>query len=224
MYLKQTNPLEQCQLKFASDEKGEFDGYASAFNSNDKVNDTILPGAFDNSLSSGRVIKMFINHNSAAIPVGDWMQLSEDNYGLSAKGKIDLDHQDGKTLYSAMKRGAMDGLSIGFTMKDGDFEMKDDGGRIIKNAELMEISVVNFPCEGQARISAVKADLAGIASLKDCENYLRDVGGFSRSMATAMVSHIIKVSRGEPEAKDNEITRILSAEMREVINSLKKKL
>ena len=224
MYLKRVNALETCQLKFASEGTGEFEGYASVYHSNDAVNDTIVPGAFSKSLESGRNIKLFQNHKQHEVPVGDWISLTEDSRGLRAVGKIDLNHKDGPTVYSALKRGAMDGLSVGFTMADDDFEMKNDGGRIIKNLDLMEISVVNFPCEGQARISAVKADLAALCSLSDCEDYLRDAGGFSKSMATALVSHILKVSRGEPEAKDNEITRILGAEMRDVINSLKNRL
>lgn len=224
MYQKAYSPLERCQLKFASNEgsEGEFEGYATVYGSNDQVNDTIAKGAFDESLD--KVIKMFINHDSSQIPVGDWTGFKDDGQGLVAQGKIDLNHKDGPTAHSALKRGAIDGLSVGFTMEKDGFEEKSDGGRIIHKANLMEISLVNFPCEGKARIMAVKADIAGLSGLKDCENYLRDVGGFSKSMATALVSHIVRVSRGEPEAKNDEITRILSSEMLGVINSLKNKL
>ena len=224
MFHKTTNPLEQCQLKLASENTGEFEGYASVFNSVDAVGDTIHPGAFKKSLLAERMIKMFLNHDQRAIPIGDWVQLNEDGHGLFAKGRIDLNHKDGPSAYSALKRGAMDGISIGFTMKSDDFESKDDGGRVIKNLELMECSIVNFPCETQARISAVKADLVGLSSLKDFENYLRDVGGFSKSMATALVSQIVKSSRGEPVTDKNQITEQLSAQALDVINSLKDKI
>jgi len=224
MYNKQITPMAVCQLKFAEGDQGMFSGYASVYGHVDSVKDTIAPGAFAESLESGKNIKMFVNHDSHAVPIGDWETMKEDNHGLYAEGRIDLNHKDGPTVYSALKRGAMDGLSIGFTMDTEDFDVKEDGGRIIKNANLMEVSLVNFPCEGKARIMAVKADLAVLSSLKDCEDYLREAGGFSKSMATALVSHILKVSRGEPEAKDNEITRILGAEMRDVINSLKNRL
>jgi HK97 family phage prohead protease len=221
MFLKLTNLLESCQLKFSSDEKGEFEGYASVFNANDAVNDTIAPGAFEKSLAKGRFPKMFVNHKQHEVPVGDWLELYEDSKGLMGRGKIDLNHKDGPTVYSALKRGAMDGISIGFTMDADDFEAKSDGGRLIKNLDLMECSIVSFPCEGQARISAVKADLAGLTSLSDFENYLRDAGGFSKSMAVSLVSQIVKASRSDSEAEEQRIAGELNAKALKIIQSLK---
>lgn len=221
MFLKATTPLESCQLKFDSKEEGIFHGYASVNNSNDAVNDTIAPGAFEKTLMSGAMPKMFVNHQQHEVPVGDWLEMKEDSVGLYAVGKIDFNHRDGKTVYSALKRGAMDGMSIGFTMGSDDFEEKSDGGRLIKNLNLMECSIVSFPCEGKARISAVKADLAGLSSLSDFEHYLRDVGGFSKSMATALVSQIVQASRSESVTEKNQITEKLSAQALEIINSLK---
>lgn len=198
MFHKQINPLEQCQLKFSSEEKGLFEGYASVFNSVDQVGDTIEKGAFDESLESGRTIKMFVNHKQHDVPVGDWLELKADDHGLRSVGKIDLNHKDGPTVYSALKRGAMDGESIGFTMKDGDYEEKAEG-RIIKNMRLMEISLVNFPCEGQAIVSAVKADILVLPTLSDCETYLRDVCGLSKSLAKTLISQIRKCAQSDAE-------------------------
>ena len=194
--------INECQIKFASDDAtGEFEGYASVFNSNDAVNDTIAPGAFKNSLTNLRTPSMFINHDHSGIPVGDWKALSEDDYGLKAVGQIDLNHKEGPSLYSAMKRGAMDGLSIGFTMNSGDFEAKDEGGRLIKDMKLREVSVVTFPCEDSARIGDVKAEDFIFTDLKTLERYLRDACGFSKSAATAFVSRAVRVIRGEPETE-----------------------
>ena len=69
MFHKLINRLENCQLKFSSDEKGAFEGYASVFDSVDKVGDTIAKGAFAESLDSGRTIKMFVNHAQHDVPV-----------------------------------------------------------------------------------------------------------------------------------------------------------
>lgn len=217
MFLKATTPLEKCQLKFASDEKGVFEGYASVFNSIDKDNDTIAPGAFKESLDSGHIVKMFVNHQQHEVPVGDWKELREDNYGLRAVGVIDMNHKDGPTVYSALKRGAMDGLSIGFTMKEGDFEVKgDNNGRLIKNLNLMETSIVSYPCEGLARISAVKSDILALQSFKDLENFLREAGGFSASMAKVFVSQAKCLTRDE--WSNEQITKRVLCD--EQINSL----
>jgi len=222
MFHKLINLLENCQLKFSNDEKGEFEGYASVFDSVDQVGDTIEKGAFASSIASGRNIKGFINHAQHEIPVIDWLKLSEDSTGLHSVGRVDLNHKDGPTLYSAMKRGAMDGLSIGFTMNDGDFEQKGEG-RIIKNMSLMEISSVNFPCEGQARIAAVKADVPGLITLKDFEDYLRDAGGFSKSMATALVSQLVNVSRRDAEDEIQRIAKHNGAEALSMISEMRKR-
>ena len=223
MFHKLINQLESCQLKFSNDEKGVFEGYASVYDSVDKVGDTISKGAFDESLASGRTIKMFVNHKQHEVPVGDWLQMKSNDKGLLATGRIDMEHKDGPTVYSALKRKAMDGLSIGFTMKDGDFEQKAEG-RVIKNLNLMETSIVSFPCEGQALVTAVKADLPGLITLADHENYLREVGGFSKSMATALVSQLVRIVRSDYEIEKERKAGQASAEVLAVINSLKSKL
>ena len=223
MFHKLTNQIQNCQLKFSSDETGVFEGYASVFDSVDQVGDTIAKGAFEQSIASGHVIKGFINHKQHEVPVIDWVKLEEDSRGLLAVGKVDMNHKDGPTLHSAMKRGAMDGLSIGFTMDSGDFEQKSSG-RLIKNLSLMEISAVSFPCEGQARITAVKADLEGLRTLSDYEDYLREVGGFSKSMATALVSQFAKIVRSDSEKALQQTENRVNDEMFALINSLKTKI
>jgi uncharacterized protein len=206
MFHKVLNLLEHCQLKFDSNDQGTFTGYASVFNSNDAVNDTILPGAFQKSIESGHSVKMFVNHDHHAVPVGDWVTLKEDDHGLAVTGKIDLNHKDGPTVFSAMKRGALDGQSIGFTMEPSDYQKKSTGGRIIRNLTLKEISLVSFPCESQARITAVKAEIMGLESLSDLEHYLREAGGFSKSMASYFVSQCSRIARGEPVESVKQIT------------------
>jgi len=184
------NPFEQCDLKFASnDSTGEFEGYATKFNLTDQGGDTILPGAYADSIKKS-LPKMFINHRHMDIPVGDWLAAKEDDAGLRVEGRIDLNHRDGKSLLSAMKRGAMNGLSTGVVRSTMKFERKDDGGRIIRSGDLREVSVVTFPMEENATILAVKSEIEQIEGLKDAELFLRDSGFFSRSAATAFVSRL----------------------------------
>jgi HK97 family phage prohead protease len=215
------NPLGECQLKFASDSSGEFEGYASVFNSNDAVNDTILPGAFTMSLGGGTTPKMFINHDHSAIPVGDWLKMEEDDYGLKALGRIDMNHKDGPSVYSALKRGAMDGISVGFLLKKGDYEWKENNdGRVIKNADLKEASIVNFPAEGGARISDVKHLIEDIHDLKSLEALLRDEGGFSRAAAKALASRMKQLSHRDG---DDELRKTI-AEQEELLDALKRRI
>jgi HK97 family phage prohead protease len=223
MFHKLINQLENCQLKFSSEEKGVFEGYASTFDTVDQVGDTIIKGAFANTIASGRTVKGFVNHKQHEVPVIDWMSLIEDSHGLKVHGKVDMNHKDGPTVYSGLQRKAMDGLSIGFTMNPADFEQKA-AGRIIKNLDLMEISVVSFPCERQATITAVKADLDGLITLSDYEDYLREVGGFSKSMATALVCQLVKRVRSDYETEKQQTAEQVSTNMLAIIQSLKTKL
>ena len=127
MINKLDNPIANCGLKFADDSSGEFAGYASVFNGVDSYRDTILPGAFAKSIKNNRPPSMFVNHESYMVPVGDWISLAEDNIGLLVKGVIDLNHHMGPTVYSALKRQAMDALSIGFRIPIGGAEEGDEG-------------------------------------------------------------------------------------------------
>jgi HK97 family phage prohead protease len=209
MHKKYLNPLIECQLKSDSDEPGVFEGYASKFDQVDKVGDTILKGAFAKSLITNNV-KGFLNHDSSDVPPIDWLELKEDDVGLYAVGKVDLEHHMGKSIYSALKRGAIDGLSIGFTAKPGDFEVKKgyegkgNGNRTYKNLHLMEISPVTWPCDEGARIQSVKMADANLVSLKDCEHYLRDAWGLSKAEATEIVSRVAKIVRGDPGEKQEQ--------------------
>lgn len=151
---------------------------------------------------------MFINHKHDEIPVGDWLEVKEDNHGLWGIGKIDLNHKNGPTAHSALKRGAMGGLSVGFTMQKSDWEMKDDV-RVIKNVNLLETSIVNFPCEGQAQIGAVKSDIIALGSIREVEDYMRDACGFSRLMAKTFVSQIKDILLRDAGDDDDELTKSL---------------
>lgn len=199
------NPLFQCNLKFDSDSKGNFEGYASVFNSVDAVGDTILPGAFTKSLDSGIRVKMFVNHNHREVPIGSWNSLKEDDRGLFAKGSINLEHKDGLSVYSAMKRGDMDGLSIGFTMSEGDFEKKEEG-RIIRNMKLKETSIVTFPCEPQAMVTGVKFDEA--ESIRDLEQMIRDEFNCSKSVACNFLSHAKRILAGDLTVYEKQIKEL----------------
>lgn len=207
MFYKLDTNLSDCEVKF-SGKKGEFTGYASVFNGVDAVMDTILPGAFQKSIKSNRP-KMFVNHNSFEVPVGDWVNLSEDSKGLIATGKIDLNHKDGPSVFSALERKAMDALSIGFRIPKGGAIEKDNGIREISEIDLKEISIVNFPADDAARIDVVKFEMQDIKSLSDAENFLRESGRFSKSAACAFVSRVKSMLQGEPVSVDkNEIMNL----------------
>lgn len=193
--------LDEVQVKFDTVAGMKFSGYASVFNSVDSYGDTILKGAYAKTLvGRKRDIRMRWNHYGEVI--GKWVRVEEDEKGLYVEGELTPNHSKAEDVYALMKHGAVDGLSIGFILKD--FEMKDDV-RVLKEIDLIEISVVEDPADLGAKIGDVKSAINEAKTLKEFETLLRDAGKFSRSDATAIVSRI--KSLGEPsdlEPKDEE--------------------
>ena len=225
MLHKLYNPNESCELKFSNSKAGEFEGIASIFGGVDSYGDTILKGAYSDTLKKDRTPSMFVNHDSHQVPVGDWVELSENDDGLHVVGRIDMNHKDGPTVYSALKRGAMSGMSIGYKVAKGGGVENDNGGQDLSKIILKEISVVNFPADDFARVSNVKTEILGLKTLKDFEMFLRDSGGFSRSMATAYTSQIKKLLQSDSVAVD-EIAelkaRIISENTQRLIDAINK--
>ncbi len=144
-----------CNLKSVEPD-GSFSGYASRFGVVDLGRDLVLPGAFTESIArrSPRGIKMLFQHDPAE-PIGVWLEVREDNFGLFARGRVLPEVARGREVLALMRAGALDGLSIGFRAVEGRTDPKS-GVRRLTRIDLWEISVVTFPMRPDARVSAVK--------------------------------------------------------------------
>jgi HK97 family phage prohead protease len=194
---KRDLPLQSCQLKFAGTKAAlTFEGYASVWGRTDSYGDTVLKGAFAKTLKT-RMPMMFFGHNPGRIP-GKWMSAAEDDIGLRVKGELTPHHREAEDLGASMVHGAVSGLSIGGYTED--WEPKADGGRILKAFDLYEISVVSMPAEAEARIDgqSIKSALDACETLSELEDLLCEAAGFSKTTATAYVSRMKRVLRGEP--------------------------
>lgn len=147
--------LGEFEIKFDEARKGFFSGYASKFNGVDSYGDTIVPGAYSKTISEReRPIAMRWNHTGPVI--GKWLKAKEDERGLYVEGELTPGHSVATDVYALMKHGAVTGLSIGYRIPAGGSEKKGDV-RLLKEIELVEISVVEEPADFAARISNVKA-------------------------------------------------------------------
>ena len=203
--------LGEMELKFASN--GGFKGYASVFGGVDSYSDTIVAGAYKGvieRISNGDSImpKMFVNHKSWEIPVGKWTYLEEDSKGLYMEGEFTKGNPQADVIKAALQHGTVDGLSIGFMI--GDYEMVENDGeslRMIKSIkELPEVSIVTYPADDNARVdlTTVKSALDNINTVRDFEKFLREVAGFSNSLAreTAKSARAIFSQVGLEEISD----------------------
>ena len=214
MLIQKTLKFDEVALKMQGD-SGTFEGYASKWDGIDSYGDTILKGAFSETLKSAAP-KMFFNHQWD-MPVGKWIDYGEDSTGLYVKGELTPGLSMSNDVRAAMKHGTLDGLSIGGFLKKGDYDEKD-GRRIIRKwSTLAEISPVVFPADSAARIdlSTVKSIdfenlLPECKSEKEIERLLRDAG-LGKWEAMAIVSRVRAIVKGSdsPQPQTDETALIL---------------
>ena len=207
-------------------EEGSIEGYASVFGGVDSYGDTIEKTAFDNVIKTGQKPLMFYQHNRWSIPIGIWEEMSVDEKGLKVKGRLNLELAEAREVYSALKFGSLNGMSIGFRMKDKDYEYDDEDICHIKNiSELLEISIVNFPADKEARIDAVKSEeLDGLHDIRDCEHYLRELG-ISKKMAQKLISVVKSAKSAVSDSQKSEDVK-LAADLEKIqlkLNSILRK-
>lgn len=170
------------EIKANDNEDGTFEGYGSVFNNTDLGNDVIKTGAFTKSLAERgtKGVKLLYQHKSD-MPIGVFDEIVEDSHGLRVKGRLALGTTAGRDAYELLKMGALDGLSIGFRVNPKEVSYdKRKGQRIIKEVDLMEISLVTFPMNPKATVRQVKGEEI---SIREWENGLRDAFNLSRSEA-----------------------------------------
>lgn len=166
----------------ASDDAGNFEGYAAVFNNVDLGDDVILPGAFTKvkTTRAGR-LKLALFHDLTRL-IGS-AEFTQDNHGLYIKGKVNLAVSYARDAYELMKEGTLDSMSIGFNTLLASFEEREARSiRIIKQAELWEASLVPFGMNPEAQVTDVKSDI------RSFEKALRDRMGLSQKEAAAVAS------------------------------------
>ena len=219
MTLNTEQRFQSLDLKEISNE-GAFEGYASKFGDRDQGGDTVMKGAFKNSLRSrgAKGVKMLWQHEPA-FPIGIWEKVSEDDTGLFVKGQLLLSVAKAKEVYELMKAGIIDGLSIGYrTIK----AVRDDATsfRQLKEIDLWEISLVTFPMLQSATVTSVKADW----DKREVERVLRDAG-MPNAMAVKLIAggwNAANTSGGQGDPDDG--LRNLAEQVRRMNETLTRRL
>ena len=128
-------------------------GYAST-NAMDRSADRILSTAWTrgglNNYQTNPIL--LFNHNYDK-PIGRVVEIETDSKGLKIKGVISKSAGD---VYNLVKEGVLSTFSVGFLIKDADYDKSVDG-LIVKDAELLEVSVVSVPCNQDATFSVAKS-------------------------------------------------------------------
>lgn len=198
------------EIKALDEAAGTFTGYGSVFGNRDSYGDIVLPGAFKRSLAEHRRNKsrpkLLWQHNRDH-PIGSWIDLVEDDTGLLVTGRLNMDVQRGREAYALIKAGDVDGLSIGYRVVKGQVDEAQDAF-MLKELDLMEISIVSMPANGLATVGSVKsaeledyrARLSAGDRLKprEMEELFKEYLGFSNSEAERAVRSVMAGVQGGP--------------------------
>lgn len=199
------------EIKSLSD-SGEIEGYGSTFGGDpDSYGDVIAEGAYTESLrahaTKGTMPKLLWQHDMSEV-IGKWTSATEDGHGLLMRGKLNMDVQRGREAYALLKDGAIDGLSIGYRIKEYSVD-NDSGVWTLEKLDLYEVSVVTIGANESATINSVKAMKAAhdiVERLKagdrlterEFEVMLKGALGFSNSQAERAARLCLK-GQGEPD-------------------------
>lgn len=142
-------------IKAIEEDDGELKivGYAST-DAMDRSSDKILATAWSKGgLRNFEMNPILLFNHDYNKPIGKVVEMGTDSRGLKIKGVISKSAGD---VYNLVKEGVLSTFSVGFLIKDADYDKSVDG-LVVKNAELLEVSVVSVPCNQDATFSVAKS-------------------------------------------------------------------
>jgi HK97 family phage prohead protease len=171
--IKEKNkPLEQRSYNFEvraeeSDQGNIITGRPIVYNSRTDLgwfDEIIEPGALNNTDLTD--VRFLVNHDTSKIPLArsrrnngnSTMQLTTDNDGLGIRVTLDTENNsEARSLYSAVQRGDISGMSFMFGIRDEEWENLDSDHptRHIRDiSTVVEVSAVTFPAYESTEINA----------------------------------------------------------------------
>lgn len=130
-------------------------------------------GLFDEIIDPGALnsadltdVRFLVNHDTSKIPLArsrrnngnSTMQLSVDEQGLRIRVRLDIENNsEARSLYSAVQRGDITGMSFMFSVDDEDWENLESDHptrHVRKIGSVVEVSAVTFPAYESTEIYA----------------------------------------------------------------------
>jgi len=149
----------------------ELEGYAvhwdKWFDAGRGFQERFMKGAFTEALKKGDQVLALAHQPGAGIARRSkgTMNIYEDDNGLKMEAVIDTDDNDAQSAYVKIRRGDIEGLSVGIIVYgEGGVQQwhEDENGNefrtIIKVAELLEISLTSIPAYPDSTVALRSRD------------------------------------------------------------------
>jgi HK97 family phage prohead protease len=164
------------EFKDFDERTGSFEAYIST-KSIDSHNDRVLPSSFTRTISHNKGVFPILWMHDVSKPLGVSTNMVIEKDGVRAFGKINMEIELGKEIYSGMKFDPpyIDRTSIGFQSLDDEYDRKTNI-RTIKELKLMEFSLItrNFASNSEATVQSVKSDAPIYKRIEELEKRFGD--------------------------------------------------
>lgn len=153
-----------------AEENGDayIEGYFVVFNQETELwagaYEEIASEAFNRSLNEKVDVIALDNHDTRVVlgSIGsETLELKVDEHGLYGRVKVDLEDPFAKSAYRKVQTGKVRGCSFGFYPVIEEVTEREDGSLkwIVKDADLLEVSITAFPAYPQTEIAARQKDV-----------------------------------------------------------------
>lgn len=209
---KQHDDLVQSAMKLEikavnSDDKFIYINGLASTPDKDRVGDIVEQEALMDSIRRIGLPAFIHQHKLSDMPLGIVTEVNKAGKDTAVKLKMPKNEYT-EQIKGLIEIGAYGGLSIGYVVKDYEFDA--DGYRIIKDLDWYEVSLVTVPANPNAKILEVKQNdlmhkknnydiLNNIKNIRDVEKLLCDLG-CSKSEA----GYVIKVVKNSASSEQGE--------------------
>jgi len=146
--------FEVKQINDEDDEFFRFEGLASTFGNIDLVNDIVVRGAFVDSLATKTPVVLWQHFSDSPLGMPEEIRETEDGLFIKARLPKSDSFVSGRVI-PQIKVGSIRSMSIGFRIVEREFN--DEGIRLLRKVDLMEVSLVTFPANTLAVVSDFKS-------------------------------------------------------------------
>ena len=169
----ETKVFALTNFKALSAPEGVFEALVAVFGNVDRVGDTIVKGAFGESLAAweakARPIPIIFSHEWENLDahIGTVLQAKELDEGLYVKGQLEMDEPFAARVWKKLEQGVLAEFSFAYDIPEGGSALVDRGAKEVpryvnelRQLELLEVGPCLVGMNPETQLISVKAALA----------------------------------------------------------------